>query len=180
MEKRQSYYHGLAGGIPFWYQKEVLDTSIETLEKILELGGIYCRRELEKRGISYHQKEAVYNGEDYISVCIENFSDDEFQGENSTCDSSFFRYVKTKIGLELNPDIFTTCKFRLEPYRRLPGERQVFRFIDKTNIIRVVIGLSSELENEAITKLEKICSPYNIPVTTFKRIKIENQKKISF
>ncbi len=33
MEKRQSYYHGLAGGIPFWYQKEVLDTSIKTLEK---------------------------------------------------------------------------------------------------------------------------------------------------
>lgn len=182
MKKEQSYYHGLAGGIPFWHEREVLEKSIETLESILTLGGIYCRRELKKRGILYDEKEAVYNGEDYISICIENPSDIEFQEYDrlGLClDSPFFRYVKTKISLELKPEIFTTCTFHLEPYKRLPGERQVFRFIDSSNITRVLIGLSNDLE-EATKRLEKLCNPYHIPVTTFKEIENDYQKKISF
>lgn len=179
MEEIKNYYHGLAGGIPFWHERKVLNSSIETLEKILMLGGIYCRRELEQRKIIYSDKEAVYNGKDYISICIENPSDDEFQGENSNLDSSFFRYVKTKIGLELSKDILTTCKFRLEPYKRLPGERQVLHFIDKSNITRVIIGLSNSIEKEAIEKIERICNPYHIPVTTFKEQEYQKRKSMN-
>lgn len=183
MKKEQSYYHGLAGGIPFWKEREVLEKSIETLENILTLGGIYCRRELKKRGILYDEKEAVYNGEDYISICIENPSDIEFEEYSSLgldLESSFFRYVKTKIALELNPEIFKTCTFRLEPYKRLPGERQVFRFVDKSNITRVIIGLSREYEEEAKRRLQELCNPHHIPVTTFKKIEKDYQKRYLF
>lgn len=48
------YYHGLAGGVPFFEEQEVLDESIMTLNSIFALGGIYCRNSLDKYGIWYY------------------------------------------------------------------------------------------------------------------------------
>lgn len=175
MEENTKYYHGLAGGIPFWHSKEILDESIKTLKSIFELGGLYCRNNLKKFGIHYDEKEAIYNGNDYISICIDNPSSSEFTGPNFGIDSSFFRYVKKKIGIEFKPEITENCIFRQEPYRRLPGERQILKFIDISNIERILVGLPKELEEQAINEINKICSPYNIPVTTFE--KLEQQKE---
>ena len=73
------YYHGLAGGIPFWEEKEVLEESLRTLKLIFALGGIHCRKTLQKYGIVlYDGKEPIYNGDDYISICIDNPTDEEF------------------------------------------------------------------------------------------------------
>lgn len=49
---------------------------------------------------------------------------DEFTGDNSGLDSSFFRYVKTKIAIELKTSIEQQCVFREEPYKHLPAERK--------------------------------------------------------
>lgn len=162
------YYHGLAGGIPFWESEEVLEESLKTLKLIFKLGGIYCRGSLKKFGIDlYNQKDTTWNGDDYISICIDNPSDDEFAGENYGLDPSFFRYAKTKIAIEFKSSIIETCVFRQEPYRRLPGERQVYQYIDISNISRILVGIDDDLQQKSIYEVSKICEPHNIPVLTF-------------
>lgn len=166
MESR--YYHGLAGSIPFWKEQEVLDESLRTLNLIFELGGLYCRNGLNKYGIEiYNEKSSIYNGDDYISICIDNPMDNEFAGENYGLDSSLYRYVKTKIAIEFKSTIVEECTFREEPYKRLPGERQIYDFIDISNFNRILVGFEG-LKDKAIYEISKICAPYNIPVMTFK------------
>lgn len=166
MESR--YYHGLAGSIPFWEEQGVLDESLRTLKLIFELGGLHCRNNLDKYGIAIcNEKTPIYNGDDYISVCIDNPTDAEFTGENCGLDSSFFRYVKTKIAIEFKPTIIEKYTFREEPYRHLPGERQIYNFIDISDFSRILVGLEY-LQDKAIYELSKICTPYHIPVLTFK------------
>ncbi len=161
------YYHGLAGGVPFFEEQEVLDESIMTLNSIFALGGIYCRNSLDKYGIWCYNEKPNFNGYDYISICTDNPSDDEFTGDNFGLDPSFYRYVRTKIAIEFKTTIFEKCTFREEPYRRLPGERQIYRFIDISNFHRILIGLE-DLKDKAIYEISKICIPYDIPVMTFK------------
>ena len=172
------YYHGLAGGIPFWEEKAVLDESIRTLNLILKLGGICCRKDLKQHGIEiFNEKQAVYNGDDYISICIDNPTDEEFVGENFDLDPSFFRYAKTKIAIKLKSSIVETCTFREEPYKRLPGERQIYRFIDISNFECILIGLE-DLKYEAVNMISKICKSYGIPVMTFEDAKTLEDKKL--
>ena len=54
---KNKYYHGLAGGVPFFEEQEVLDESLKTLKSIFTLGGIYCRNSLDKYGISYYNEK---------------------------------------------------------------------------------------------------------------------------
>lgn len=175
MESR--YYHGLAGGIPFWEKQEVLDESLRTLNLIFELGGLHCRNSLNKYGIAiYNEKAPIYNGNDYISVCIDNPTDEEFTGENYGLDSSFYRYAKTKIAIEFKSTIVEKYTFREEPYKRLPGERQVYKFIDFSDFYRILVGFE-DLKDKAIYEIAKICDPYNIPVMTFKEAECLDKKQ---
>lgn len=161
-----AYFHGLAGGIPFWDEDRVISIGLEQLKKIINFGGIYSRKILnEKYGIHYDEKEAVYNGEEYISVCIKNPKDNEFQGQFANTDPSFFRYVRFKIGIALSPNITNTCKFRDGEYKHLPGERQILDFIDKSNFIGVVVGLDNK--TKAIRNIKNILEGTNIPIIDF-------------
>lgn len=102
----------------------------------------------------------------------------EFTGENYGLDSSFFRYARTKVAIEFKPDIFEVCTFGKEPYRRLPGERQVYDFIALSNFLRILVGLS-ELESQAICEISKICAPYGIPTMSFDSIdRLEKNVKV--
>lgn len=69
-----SYFHGLAGGIPFWDEDRVIAIGLEQLRRITKYKGIYSRKLLrEKFGIEYNDKEPKYNGNDYISLCLKKF-----------------------------------------------------------------------------------------------------------
>lgn len=173
---KDRYYHGLAGDIPFFEEQEVLNESLITLKSILALGGIYCRNSLDKYGIPYYNKKLNFNGYDYISICTDNPSNDEFTGDNFGLESSFYRYVKPKIAIEFKSSIVEKCVFRKEPYRHLPGERQIYRFIDISNFYRVLVGLE-DLKDQAIYDISKICNPYGIPVMTFKEAECLDEKK---
>lgn len=51
------FFHGLAGGIPFWDEKRVMAVGMKQLRHIVKLKGIYSRRILkEKYGISNDEK----------------------------------------------------------------------------------------------------------------------------
>lgn len=174
------YYHGLAGGIPFFEEQEVLDESLRTLRLIFKLGGIHCRKTLHEYGIKiYNEKGSIYNGDDYISICIDNPTDEEFIGENFGLDSSFFLYANPKITIELKSTIEKECIFREEPYKRLPAERQIYKCIDVSNFKRILVGLE-DLKDTAISELSKICKPYDITVMTFKEANNleKHQKKL--
>ena len=173
---KNRYYHGLAGNAPVFEEQEVLDESLITLKSIFTLGGIYCRNSLDKYGIPYHNKKLNFNGYDYISICTDNPSNDEFTGDNFGLDSSFYRYVKPKIAIEFKSSIVEKCVFRKEPYRHLPGERQIYRFIDISNFYRVLVGLE-DLKDTAIYDISKICNPYGIPVMTFKEAEYLDEKQ---
>ena len=62
------------------------------------------------------------------------------------------------------------------PYRHLPGERQIYRFIDISNFYRVLVGLE-DLKEIAIYDISKICNPYGIPVMTFKEAEYLDEKQ---
>lgn len=147
MESR--YYHGLAGCIPFFEEQEVLNESLRTLNLIFELGGLHCRNSLNKYGVFIYNERPNYNDYDYISICIDNPTEDEFTGENFGLDSSFYRYVKPKIAIEFKPIITQICTFREEPYKRLPRERQIYNFINISNFYRILVGFE-ELTDKAI------------------------------
>ena len=173
---KNKYYHGLAGDVPFFEEQEVLDESLITLKSIFTLGGIYCRNSLDKYGIPYYNKKLNFNGYDYISICTDNPSNDEFTGDNFGLDSSFYRYVKPKIAIEFKSSIVEKYVFRKEPYRHLPWERQIYRFIDISNFYRVLVGLE-DLKDKAIYDISKICNPYGIPCMTFKDAECLDEKQ---
>lgn len=171
------YYHGLAGCIPCFEEQEVLNESLRTLNLIFKLGGLHCRNSLKKYGVFIYNERPNYNGYDYISVCIDNPTDDEFIGENFGLDSSFYLYVKPKIAIEFKSTIVENCTFREEPYKRLPGERQIYNFIDISNFYRILVGFE-ELKDKAIYEITKICRPYSIPVMTFKDAEYLDKKQM--
>lgn len=158
------YFHGLAGGIPFWDRERVTAVCMQQLRQIIETKGIYSRKILrEKYEISNDEKAPIYNGDEYISLCIRNPEESEFSGEFSGIDPAFFRYVRYKIGIAINPDIINKCDFRQGEYKRLPGERQVLDNIDISDFTAVVIGVSNK--TKVIKKVEDILKGTGIPIT---------------
>ena len=158
------YFHGLAGGIPFWDEERVTAVCMQQLRHIIESKGIYSRKVLrEKYGISNDEKEPIYNGDEYISLCIRHPEDSEFFGEFSTVDPAFFFFFLYKIGIAINPDIINKCSFRQGEYKKLPGERQVLDSIDISNFTAIVIGLSNK--TKVIKKVEDILKNTDIPIT---------------
>ena len=161
------YFHGLAGGIPFWDEDRVIAVGLQQLRQIIQSKGIYSRRILQlDYGINYNEKVPKYNGDEYISICIKNPEDREFCCESSGLDSAFFRYVQFKIGIALNTDIINNAKFRQGEYKRLPGERQILDKIDISNFVAIVIGVNNK--RNIIQEIEKILEGTNIPITDLK------------
>ena len=159
-----SYFHGLAGGIPFWDEDRVIAIGLDQLRRITKYKGIYSRKILrEKFGIEYNDKEPKYNGDDYISLCLKNFDDQELYQDGLVLDSAFFRYVRYKIGIALKPDILNKYHFREGEYKKLPGERQVLNGIRISDFQAVVVGV--EQRAKTIPNLYKILEGYNIPIT---------------
>ena len=60
----------------------------------------------------------------------------------------------------------------------MPGEYQIYKFISVSNFNRILVGLE-ELEKIAISEISKICSPYNLPVLSFKDAEyLDKEQKI--
>lgn len=156
-------FHGLAGGIPFWEHDKVIEMSMVQLKLILMHGGIYSRNILRQFGVCYDGKDPIYNGEDYISVCLKSFPEEEFYGENFGLDSSFFRYVRYKIALVLDMDL--KDNFRKDDYKKLPGERQIKDKISIEKIVAISIGIDDiKLQSEIGESIKNICAEYGIEV----------------
>lgn len=156
-------YHGLAGGIPFWETDKVIETSMTQLKFILMYGGIFSRNALKKLGISYNDKAPIYNGEDYISVCLREFPEEEMCGENFGMDSAFFRYVRYKIALVLANE--TKNEFRKDYYRKLPGERQIKDKISMEKVIAISVGIEDiNIQLNIENKIRSIFKEYGVEV----------------
>ena len=180
MNLENKYFHGLAGGIPFWEEDKVVKEGLEELKAIIKLRGIYSRRILREKGIIYNQKDPVYNGEDYISVCVQHFEESEFsQFSTLDPDAAFYRYVRHKIGiaLELEEDML-----RKGEYKHLPGERQVKDFIDISRFVAITVGMESRFDREKVAKTIKNMlnnlGIYTIPITDTEGEIIESPKSI--
>lgn len=171
-------FHGLAGGIPFWEKDKIIEMSIVQLKSILSHGGIYSRSMLKQFGIHYDDKEPVYNGDDFISVCLKSFPEEELYGHNFGLDSAYFRYVRYKISLVLDTNL-KSC-FRNDDYRKLPGERQIKDKISIAKIVGVSIGFDDiklQLEIEEI--IRTLCDEYgiSIPIIDSNGMIISNKKE---
>ena len=172
------FFHGVAGGIPFWDEERVLAVGLKQLRQIIESKGIYSRRILkEKYGISNDEKEPVYNGDEYISLCIRHPEESEFSGEFFTVDPAFYRYIKYKIGIAISPNIVSKAMFRMGDYKRLPGERQVLDNIDISDFAAIVVGLSNR--SKAIKELEDILKNTGIPITDIDGNILTGEKEIA-
>ena len=172
------FFHGLAGGIPFWEEERVIAEGIKQLRYIIKLKGILSRRVLrESHGISYDEKEPVYNGDEYISLCIKNPKKSEFTGEFSTIDPAFYRYIKYKIGIAISPNIVSKATFRMGDYKRLPGERQVLDNIDISDFMAIVVGLPNR--SKVMTQLEDILKNTGIPITDIDGNILTSEKEIT-
>lgn len=156
-------YHGLAGGIPFWEMDKVIEASMIQLELILKTNGIFSRNMLNEFGICYPDKVPVYNGEDYISVCLNSFPEEEMYGENFGLDSAFFRYVRYKIALVFDKDLKT--KFRKDEYKKLPGERQIKNKISIEKLVAIFIGIDDiKLQLDIEESIKNLCAEYGVEV----------------
>lgn len=167
MDLENKYFHGLAGGIPFWEEDEVVKKGIKQLEDIIKLRGIYSRRILKEKGIVYDEKDPVYNGEDYISVCVKDFDESEFSKySNLDPDSAYYRYVRHKIGIVLDLE---ENMLRKGEYEHLPGERQVKDSIDISKFVAITVGMESRFDRQKVAKTIKnmlnYLGIYTLPIT---------------
>lgn len=180
MDLQNKYFHGLAGGIPFWEEDEVVKKGLKQLEDIIKLRGIYSRRILKEKGIVYDEKDPVYNGEDYISVCVKDFDESKFlQYSNLDPDPAFYRYVRHKIGIALNLE---EDMLRKGEYEHLPGERQVKDSIDISRFAAITVGMESRFDRQKVAKTIKnmlnYFGIYTIPITDTEGEILEPTKSI--
>lgn len=156
-------YHGLAGGIPFWEKNKVIEMSLIQLKLILMHGGIFSRNILKQFGVSYNDKKSLYNGDDYISVCLKDFPEEEMYGENFGLDSAYFRYVRYKIALVLDTDL--KSDFRTDEYKKLPGERQIKNKISIEKLVAISIGIDDiKLQLDVGESIKSLCAEYGVEV----------------
>lgn len=144
-----SYFHGLAGNIVVYNPTLIVQTALTQLNMILQTKGIYSRNKLKEMGIDYLTHKGVFNGDDYISVCIKNPQEEEFTGKNEGFESSYIKYTDNTISLIINKDIEKECEFRTGNYDYLPGERQIKDKVD----IKFIEGIKVSFGNETLTKI---------------------------
>ena len=172
-------YHGLAGGIPFWESDKAIETSLLQLNLILKHRGIFSRNILKEFRISYNDKEPIYNGDDYISVCLREFPEEEMYGKNFGVDSAFFRYVRYKIALVFDNEI--KKDFRKDEYQKLPGERQIKNKISIEKIIAISVGFEDiNIQLNIEKKIRSLFNEYGVefPIVDNDGIIISSKKKI--
>ena len=175
------YFHGLAGNaIVFNDNEYVINISLLQLENILITGGIYSRNKLKEHNILYSRK-GVINGDDYISVCVMNPSEDEFKGYNEGFESSYVNYVYfNKIALIIDKNIESKCEFRNgDGVYMLPGERQIKDGVSFDDVVGISVMFDNEdLVNEVAFKIKDILQKYNrdIPIydREFNQIEFQN------
>ncbi len=176
-----AYFHGLAGNaIVFNDNEYVINISLLQLENILITGGIYSRNKLKEHNILYSHK-GVINGDDYISVCVMNPSEDEFKGYNEGFESSYVNYVYfNKIALIIDKNIESKCEFRnSDGVYMLPGERQIKDGVLFDDVVGISVMFDNEdLVNEIVFKIRDILQKYNrdIPIydREFNQIEFQN------
>ena len=175
------YFHGLAGNIIVMNSESlVIDTSLMQLENIFSIGGIYSRNKLKEHNIEYFHK-GVINGDNYISVCVMNPSEDEFKGYNEGFESSYVNYVQfNKIALIIDKNIESKCEFRSnEGIYMLPGERQIKDGVSLDDIVGISVMFENELfTNEAASRINDLLQRYNLSIPLydkhFNQIEVEN------
>lgn len=175
------YFHGLAGNVIVMNSEDlVINTSLMQLENILVTGGIYSRNKLAEHNITYSHK-GVINGDDYISVCVMNPSEEEFHGYNEGFESSFVNYVYfNKIALIIDKNVESKCEFRSnDGIYMLPGERQIKDGVSIDDVVGITIMFENELlVNEVASKINDLLQKYNksFPLYDkhFNQIQIEN------
>ena len=171
-EYERMYFHGLAGNIIVINQEQlIIDTSLLQLEQIINTGGIYSRNRLKEHNI-YYEHKPVENGNDYISVCVKNPNNEEFEGINEGLDSSFNSYVgMNKIALVISDSINNNHTFRNSNEANfLPGERQIKDCIE----LQYIIGITVMFENEeyqevAVQRVNDLLRQYNINIPILDR-----------
>ena len=151
------------------------------MEKIILTCGIYSRNKLKEHNIEYSHKP-VENGNDFVSICVKNPSEEEFTGYNEGFESAYISYIeRDRIALVINPNIKFTHIFRDKTGTyMLPGERQVKDGIMLQDIIGITIMFRNEESmQEAIAKVEKLLEKYNlnIPLLNQNLEQIESQIK---
>ena len=156
-------FHGLAGEIPFWRFEEFVEESLIQLSKIFTYNGIYSKNILKQLGIEYPDKKIMYNGEDYISVCLKHFSDTEVYQNGAILEPAYFMYVRYKISLVLDPSL--AKNFRIGNYKKLPGERQIKDKIDISYIKAICIG-EDNLKDQLIiyNKIKNLLSKLKLEI----------------
>lgn len=161
------YFHGLAGNIVVMNADElVIDTSITQLEQIIQTGGIYSRNKLKEHNIEYKHKP-VENGNDFISVCVKNPSEEEFTGYNEGFDSAYNPYVqRNRIALVISREIEKNHTFRDKTGTyMLPGERQIKDVIENEYIVGITVMFENEeSQNFAEQKVYELLQKYNINI----------------
>lgn len=149
MNIENNYFHGLAGNIVVYNPQLIVNTSLKQLDMILKTKGIYSRNKLKELGIDYLKHKGVFNGEDYISICIKNIPTNEFTGKNEGLESSYIKYTENTISIIISKDIEDIYTFRKGNYDYLPGERQVKDGISS----EYFIGIKVSFKNKELTKI---------------------------
>lgn len=165
MEKdfENAYYHGLAGFIVVNNPELIVKTSLEQLEMILKNKAILSRNMLNSEGINYLKHKGVYNGDDYISVCVKYFPKEEMEGVNEGFDSSYEKYTNRAISIIIDKNIENICEFRAGNYDYLPGERQVKDYIGIDNFIGIKVEFGFDQLNKVVAEMVyDLLNKYNI------------------
>ena len=165
MEKdfENAYYHGLAGFIVVYNPQTIVKTALEQLEMILKNKAILSRNMLNREGINYLKHKGVYNGDDYISVCVKHFPKEEMEGANEGFDSSYEKYTNNTISIIIDKNIENICEFRTGNFDYLPGERQVKDYIGIENFIGIKVEFGfAELNKVVAEMVYELLNRYNV------------------
>ena len=165
MEKdfENAYYHGLAGFIVVYNPQTIVKTALEQLEMILKNKAILSRNMLNREGINYLKHKGVYNGDDYISVCVKHFPKEEMEGVNEGFDSSYEKYTNNTISIIIDKNIENICEFRTGNYDYLPGERQVKDYIGIENFIGIKVEFGFDELNKVVAEMVyELLNKYNV------------------
>lgn len=149
MEIENSYFHGLSGNIVVYNPQLIVDTCLKRLDMILKYGGIYSRNKMKDMENDYLKHKGVFNGDDYISICVKDALDNEFTGKNEGFESCYVKYTDNSISIIISKDIEDICVFRSGDFDFLPGERQVK---DKISC-EYFIGIKVSFGNRELTRI---------------------------
>lgn len=101
MHYDEMYYHGLSGDIDNNVKLQV-EKSLSRLESIIKFGGLLSKSMLIKNGLSDYIGKPVFNGNDYVSLCVKYFPLEELEGINEGFDSSYNKYIEDCLSIVID------------------------------------------------------------------------------